>query len=99
MRMLAKGALGLALAALLLAGGCATSGPEAGGSEAALERAVLHRLADDDLTRFQSFGVTANGNVITLRGSVPNETTRMRAVGIVLGTHGVGEVVDELYVW
>lgn len=61
-----------------------------------LELDVLSRLRDDALTSRHSFGVTALNGVVTLRGSVPDEITRHRALGVVRSTPGVIEVHDRL---
>ncbi len=80
--------------------GCATTyNPQniipMGDSE--LMEEVRYRLSSDDVTERYSFGVTARAGSVTLRGTVPNEWVRQRAINIVLGTRGVREVVDNTY--
>jgi osmotically-inducible protein OsmY len=60
--------------------------------------AVRARLAAD--TRFigVDFKVTAEGNVVTLRGVVPDARVKRLAVGVAENTIGVEKVVDELAV-
>ena len=81
------GLIGLCLA------GCTT--PPAG-AEQNLKDEVLHRLNQDDLTKRQTIGVTVEQGVVTLVGVVPDDTLRMRAVGIAKGTPGVQKVEDRL---
>lgn len=88
------------MAAAMLTSGCATSyNPNRivpmGDRELAEE--VSRRLDDDDITGRYPFGVSAMAGSITLRGTVPNESVRRRAISIILGTQGVREVVDETY--
>lgn len=93
------------VAGWLLASGCARDVYKSSlyrpttvqGSELAEE--VSLRLQEDDVAGKYAFSVVGRGDKIILRGSVPDDVTRMRAVGIALGTPGVEEVVDELDRW
>lgn len=90
----------LALVALLLVGGCTTfpgSGFAGTPADQQLARDVQMRLSNDTLASEFTFGVTAIGGVVTLEGTVPSESFRVRVLGIVRGTQGVTEVVDKLY--
>jgi osmotically-inducible protein OsmY len=86
------------LLAALLGAGCTTyPGGEGLSEDGALAQDVTYRLLEDDVTARLALGVTAENGVIILRGSVPNDMVRARAIGIALGTPGVMEVIDELY--
>lgn len=90
----------VAAAAGLLAGaGCASMDSGAAGADTGDLRAmVLQRLAIDPVTRADVFGVEVQGDRVTLRGTVRNETGRLRALGLVRGTPGVASVDDRLRV-
>ncbi|AWM36308.1 BON domain protein [Gemmata obscuriglobus] len=60
------------------------------------DEAVRARLAADKRFVGVEFTVTAEGNVVTLRGVVPNANVKRLAVGVARNTVGVDEVVDEL---
>ncbi len=60
--------------------------------------AVRARLASDKRFAGIAFTVTAEGNIVTLRGVVPNATLRRLAVGVAQNTIGVEGVIDELAV-
>lgn len=62
------------------------------------EDAVRARLASDKRFAGIAFTVTAEGNIVTLRGVVPNATLRRLAVGVAQNTIGVEDVIDELAV-
>jgi len=62
-----------------------------------LSEEVGQRLGDDDITRRYSLGVSVIAGSVTLRGTVPNEVVRRRAISIILATQGVRELVDETY--
>jgi len=87
----------LALAALLLAGGCASLdyGEDIfmGDKDLAIE--VSQRLQEDGITERYRFGVSAQAGQVTLKGHIPDSSARHRAISIALGTPGVREVVDE----
>jgi len=65
----------------------------------ALADEVRARLASDDITGSLLLGVSVENGVIVLRGAVPDQITRARAVGIALSTPGVAQVEDRLTVW
>lgn len=58
--------------------------------------AVRTRLAADKRFVGVEFKVTAEGNVVTLRGVVPDARIKRLAVGVAENTVGVEKVVDEL---
>ncbi|MDY3555660.1 BON domain-containing protein [Gemmata sp. JC717] len=60
------------------------------------DEAVRARLAADKRFVGVEFTITAEGNVVTLRGVVPNAGVKRLAVGVARNTVGVDEVVDEL---
>jgi hyperosmotically inducible periplasmic protein len=60
--------------------------------------AVRARLAADKRFVGVEFKVTAEGNVVTLRGVVPNAHLKSLAVDVAGNTVGVERVVDELAV-
>jgi hypothetical protein len=60
------------------------------------EDAVRARLSADKRFVGIEFKVTAEGNVVTLRGVVPDARTKRLAVGVAEHTVGVERVVDEL---
>lgn len=60
--------------------------------------AVRARLASDKRFTGVEFKVAAEGNVVTLRGVVPNPNVKRLAVGVAKNTVGVDDVVDELAV-
>jgi osmotically-inducible protein OsmY len=62
------------------------------------DEAVRERLASDKRFAGVEFKVTAEGNVVTLRGVVPNANVKRLAVGVAKNTVGVDDVVDELAV-
>jgi osmotically-inducible protein OsmY len=60
--------------------------------------AVRARLAADKRFVGVEFKVTAEGNVVTLRGVVPDARVKRLAVGVTENTVGVEKVIDELAV-
>jgi osmotically-inducible protein OsmY len=60
--------------------------------------AVRARLAADKRFAGLEFKVTSEGNVVTLRGVVPDARVKRLAVGVAEHTVGVEKVVDELAV-
>jgi hyperosmotically inducible protein len=58
--------------------------------------AVRARLAADKRFVGVEFKVSAEGNVVTLRGMVPDARVKRLAVGVAENTVGVEKVVDEL---
>jgi osmotically-inducible protein OsmY len=61
-----------------------------------IEDTVKSRLDADDRLAGSAIEVTANGNEMTLRGSVPSPKARRTAVSIAEHTAGVESVRDEL---
>ena len=57
---------------------------------------VRARLAADKRFVGVEFKVTAEGNVVTLRGVVPDARIKRLAIGVAENTVGVDRVVDEL---
>lgn len=62
------------------------------------DEAVRSRLTADKRFAGVEFKVTSEGNVVTLRGQVPNANIRRLAVGVAQNTVGVDLIVDELAV-
>lgn len=62
------------------------------------DEAVRARLASDKRLAGADFKVSAEGGVVTLRGTVPNANVKRLAVGVAKNTVGVDDVVDELAV-
>ena len=100
--------VGCIVAAMLLIAICGCVAPSGypphyrpGGRDdmVALADEVRARLASDDITGSLPLGVSVEDGVIVLRGAVPDEITRARAVGIALSTPGVAQVEDRLTVW
>lgn len=85
---------GLAAAILAVVSACATTG--AADAEASVAAMVRERLAQDTLTRQNTFSVSGAGGVVTVRGLVRTEAERARILGIARGTPGVTAVVDRL---
>jgi hypothetical protein len=68
------------------------------GGEAGLAARVAARLRWDLALRGAEIEVGEEGDVIELRGRVPDEAGRRRAVDLAESTEGVEKVVDELTV-
>jgi len=87
--------LGGLVAAMAIAGvsGCASLQPRT--EDAGLSQAVLERLYRDSLVQRQVLGVSVENGVVTLRGTVSDESIRMRAKSIAESTPGVIKVVDQ----
>ena len=99
MRLIVAGILLSLLAGL---GGCALGGPSSSEeihslSDQKLATEVYRRIRYD-LTAEEalSIGVTADGTVVTLHGSVDNPEARARAVSTAEGTPGVSDVVNKI---
>ncbi len=58
---------------------------------------INFRLREDSWTKVMTFGVAVENGIATIQGSVPDEVTRARVLGIVRSTPGVTEVVDKIY--
>lgn len=96
--------MALLIAAFLTAGlftGCATYTPPpisaAIDADTQLVKDVVGRLSEDGVTERYTFGVTAQGGIVTVQGAVRDELTRQRVLAIVKGTPGVQGVVDRMY--
>jgi osmotically-inducible protein OsmY len=102
MKMRLPGLVGAVLT--IVAAGCTSLTDDGSGRTAAtdddyLESLVLDRLEDDMTTRRQMYGVEAADGIVTLRGRVPDEQIRARALSIVRATPGVTDVRDLLTTW
>lgn len=64
--------------------------------DAQVESNVLKALGEDATLKGQPISSTSVYGVVTLSGRVPDESTRVRAEGVVSRTMGVTKVVDEL---
>jgi hypothetical protein len=62
------------------------------------EDKVKARLEADARLEGVTFDIAAEGNIVTLRGVMPNAKTRRTAVSIAENTKGVEKVIDELAV-
>ena len=68
-------------------------------TDAELANAVLQRLTQDAVTGMSTFNVEAEDGVVTLYGSLPDNTTRARAIAIARSTPGVKDVVNKITRW
>ena len=93
---------GLVLCLVVVAGGCSTGAVRGVDdihslSDQQLATEVFRRIRYDmPPQQALTIGVTANGSVVTLHGSVERPETRARAVSTARGTPGVTEVVDQI---
>ena len=90
------------LAAVMTLAGCTTMPGNSTiqpTTDAQLAAAVLQRLTQDTMTGMSTFGVEAENGVVTLHGSLPNDTLRARAIAIVRSTPGVKDVIDKITRW
>lgn len=100
-------------AAMVVAGGCASSGQAgAGSSSSAGEQSVVPQFVDDSWisskitakfladNRINAFdiGVHTRRGVVTLSGTVPSAAMAERAVAIARGTRGVKDVISKITV-
>lgn len=69
-----------------------TEAPE----DAALRADILTRLRDDPVTGDHVFGVSVSHGTVVLRGSVPDDATRLRVHSVVRSTPGVVQIEDRL---
>jgi len=67
-------------------------------SDAYILSRVKTRFAGVDVLKGSDINVDCDKHVVTLKGTVPSEAARARAVEIAKGTEGVREVVDHLTV-
>ncbi len=79
-----------------------TTAPAAAATEphgdATLSTAVQAKFYADDLTRGFGIDVSSQNGVITLRGTVPTEAARQRALELARGVEGVSGVTDQMQV-
>jgi osmotically-inducible protein OsmY len=68
-------------------------------TDAQLANAVLQRLAQDSVTGMSTFNVEAENGVVTLYGSLPDNTIRARAIAIARSTSGVRDVINKITRW
>lgn len=68
-------------------------------TDAQLANAVLQRLTQDAVTGMSTFNVEAENGVVTLYGSLPDNTTRARAIAIARSTPGVKDVINKITRW
>ena len=64
--------------------------------EAALTAKIKSKMALDDTIDAGAIDVDTDGSVVTLRGRVPDEAARQRALQLARETEGVTSVVDRL---
>ena len=67
-------------------------------SDSAISTAVQARFYTEDVTRGRAIEVSAEKGVVTLRGTVPSDAVRQRAVELARGVEGVTNVADQLEV-
>ncbi len=102
MNMLLRFSLLTVLAAVMTLAGCITIPDDsslAPTSDAELAGAVLQRLAQDSVTGRSTFNVEAQNGVVTLYGSLPDNTARARAIAIARSTPGVTDVINKITRW
>ena len=90
------------LAAVMTLAGCATIPDDSAvepTTDAQLANAVLQRLTQDSVTGMSTFNVEAENGVVTLYGSLPDNTTRARAIAIARSTPGVKDVINKITRW
>lgn len=93
------GVLALLFVASLVSGCGTISGTtESGSGDRMIAADVRDRLAGDPVTGSCVIGVSVTDGVVTLRGTVPDESVHLRAKGVVRGTDGVKGIVDNLNV-
>jgi osmotically-inducible protein OsmY len=99
MKIRSAASLLIALVATALLAGCMTPPDDAGLSDndRQIAREVVNRLGQDPVTAGQSFGVTVENGIVTLEGTVPTETLRLRAISVARHTDNVQDVIDKLY--
>ena len=98
MKILLRTSLFLAATLTLFITGCASLDTDAplDMDDTAIERNVEERLAFDGVTARENISVDVEDGVVTLNGSVQEDTVRLRAIGIARSTPGVTEVLDKL---
>ena len=91
-----------ALAAVMTLASCTTMPDDSAlvpTTDAQLANAVLQRLSQDAVTGMSTFNVEADNGVVTLYGSLPDNTTRARAIAIARSTPGVKDVINKITRW
>jgi hyperosmotically inducible protein len=66
--------------------------------DAGVTAKIRSKMALDDTLDSSGINVDTTGDTVTLKGSVPSETDRQRAVQLARETEGVTSVVDQLSV-
>lgn len=92
----------LALTALLFATGCATLPDESSAeptTDEELANLVIQRLSQDAVTGMSTFNVEAENGVVTLYGSLPDNSLRARAIAVARSTPGVRDVINKVTRW
>ena len=90
------------LATIMTLTGCTTMTNDAAvapTSDAELANSVLQRLTQDAVTGMSTFNVQAENGVVTLYGSLPDNTVRARAIAIARSTPGVKNVINKITRW
>jgi osmotically-inducible protein OsmY len=88
----------LAAAALLALSGCAALEGQDLSSEPVTDPEIAalasSRLNGDSMVASATLSVTVEDGLAILKGTVPNEAVRLRAISILEGTPGIYEVLD-----
>jgi osmotically-inducible protein OsmY len=90
------------IAAVITLSGCTTVPDDSAlepTTDAELANAVLERLIQDSVTGRSTFNVEAKDGVVTLYGSLPDNTIRARAIAIARSTPGVKDVINKIARW
>jgi osmotically-inducible protein OsmY len=90
------------LATVMTLAGCTTTPDEssvAPTTDAELANLVIQRLSHDAITQMSTFNVEAKDGVVTLYGSLPDNTIRARAIAIARSTPGVKDVINKIARW
>ncbi len=85
---------GMVAVALLVGAGCASLSGEALIGDAAVEAEAQARLSGDTLAGRTPVGVSVQGGVATVTGSLRDAGEKARVLAIVKGTPGVTSVID-----
>jgi hyperosmotically inducible periplasmic protein len=78
--------------------GVATAQPSGQPTDPAITTSVQARYYTDDLVRGRNVAVSTDNGLVTLRGTVPSEDAKQRAVTLAREVRGVRDVRDELRV-
>ena len=90
------------LTVVMTLAGCATMSDHSAiqpTTDRQLAAAVLQRLTQDTMTGMSTFGVEAENGVVTLYGSLRDDTLRARAIAIARNTPGVKDVINKISRW